>query len=298
MVTLFLCLLCIGTVFYYRKREQRLLARLQDMLDEAALGIFEDKRLDESRISMLENSLWRYLCNHRLAYQDILKQKEQMQELISDISHQSVTPISNVMLYAQLLEEGCLSAEDGVNAILDQARELDFLIQSLLKLSRLETGIISVSPREQCIGPVLQALKQQFSLRASQKGILFEVEDSPETAVFDRKWTMEAAANIVENAVKYTPAGGKVSVRARPYTIFLRIDVEDNGIGIPEAEQGKIFTRFYRSDSVHEEQGMGIGLYLAREVIRAQDGYMKVESEEGNGSTFSIFLLKTLNKQV
>lgn len=74
--------------------------------------------------------------------------------------------------------------------------------------------------------------------------------------------------------------------------MFLRLDVSDNGIGIKEAEQGKIFTRFYRSETVHKTQGTGIGLYVSREVMRAQNGYIKVTSEEGKGSTFSLFFLK------
>lgn len=162
----------------------------------------------------------------------------------------------------------------------------------LVKLSRLESDIITVKPEAQCIGNVLQAIRQQYDLKASQKNIELEIEDSQEIAVFDRKWTVEAVANIVDNAIKYTPNGGKVSVHAIPYSMFLRLDVSDNGIGIKEAEQGKIFTRFYRSETVHKTQGTGIGLYVSREIMRAQNGYIKVTSEEGKGSTFSLFFLK------
>jgi signal transduction histidine kinase len=95
---------------------------------------------------------------------------------------------------------------------------------------------------------------------------------------------------VVDNAVKYTQCGGRVIVSATAYTIFLRIDVEDNGIGIAEEEHSKIFLRFYRSPQVSEEKGVGIGLYLTREIVSMQGGYMKVISEPGHGSTFSIFL--------
>lgn len=103
--------------------------------------------------------------------------------------------------------------------------------------------------------------------------------------------------NIVDNAIKYTPYGGKVSVNIITYPMFLCIRVSDNGIGIAEEEQAKIFTRFYRSAAVKEQQGVGIGLYLAREIIREQNGYVKVESELGKGSVFSVFLLRDGEKK-
>lgn len=300
MVSLFLVFICIWVTAYFLKRERRIIGRLQDMLDSAAMGTFEDKYFDESRVSLLENSMWRYICDNRLSYMQLLEQKESLQKVVSDISHQAVIPVSNVILYSQLLEEellliegsGNTEAHESVHVILEQAGKMDFFLQMLVRLSRLERGIITVKPERQCIGNVLKPLRQQYGLKAEQKNIGLEIEDSQEMAVFDRKWTIEAAANILDNAIKYTPEGGKVSVQVIPYSMFLRLDVCDNGIGIKEDEQGKIFTRFYRSDTVRNEQGTGAGLYIAREVMEAQDGYIKVKSEEGQGSTFSLFFLK------
>lgn len=300
MVNIIWGFICIGIIIYFIKREKRVTGRMQDMLDKAVLGIFEDKYLDESKISLLENTMWCYICSNKMLYTELSKQKEQLQKLVSDISHQAVTPVSNIILYSQLLEEELLAIEnrnskeasEDVQAIIEQAGKMDFFLQMLIKLSRLEDGIISVKPEQQSIEYILQALEQQYSLKAYQKNIEFKIQNSIETAVFDKKWTTEAVANIVDNAIKYTPEGGKVSVNVIPYSMFLRLDVSDNGIGIKESEQGKVFTRFYRSGAVHTEQGTGIGLYIAREVMIAQNGYIKVTSEEGKGSTFSLFFLK------
>jgi len=300
MVNLLLVFICAGITIYFKKRERRLVGRLQDMLDSAALGTFEDKYLDESGVSLLENSMWRYICDNRLSYMQLLEQKENLQKIVSDISHQVVIPVSNVILYSQLLEEEFLltegkdntRAQENINAILGQAGKIDSFLQMLVKLSRLEKGIITVKPEMQCIRNILQPLRQQYGLKAEQKNIKFEIEDSAETAVFDIKWTIEAVANIIDNAIKYTKEGGRVSVNIIPYSIFLRLDVSDNGIGIKEEEQGKIFTRFYRSGNVRMEQGTGAGLYIAREVMEAQNGYIKVKSKEGKGSIFSLFFLK------
>lgn len=110
------------------------------------------------------------------------------------------------------------------------------------------------------------------------------------SALFDPKWTEEALCNLLDNAVKYTPAGGRVSVEIRPYEMFTAVCVQDTGPGIPEAEQAKIFGRFYRAPSAYQTEGVGIGLYLTRQIAAGQGGYIKVESSPGAGSIFSLYL--------
>ena len=130
---------------------------------------------------------------------------------------------------------------------------------------------------------------------AGQKNVSFRVDIPLDpVAFFDFKWTLEALANIVENAIKYTPPGGLVTVSTREYEMFVCIDITDNGIGMSEEETAKIFTRFYRSPHVYEEKGVGIGLYLAREIVSKEGGYIKVSSELSKGSVFSVFLPKQL----
>ncbi len=295
----------IYTVIYFMRRERRLLDRIQTMLDEAIEGTFQDRQLDESKISAVESSMWRYLCDNRTAYVRLSQEKERLQKLVSDISHQTLTPIANITLYSQLLEEGLASEEDchpsegaaEIAAIREQIGKLNFFVEALMKLSRLETGIIRVSPRKQEIRPVLEAVRKQFEPHARRKGIRLTVEPTDEIAVFDRKWTIEALANVVDNAIKYTSRGGTVAVSMEGYPFFARIDVADDGIGIPETEQAEVFTRFYRAEGVRESSGLGIGLYLVREVMKAQNGYVKVRSQVGTGSVFSLFLWKEERSQ-
>lgn len=299
-LVIFIFCICVCMIIYFMKREKRSAGRIQSMLDDAVSGKFREEHLDESRMSVIENNMWRYLCDHEVAVRTLAKQQEQMQTQISDISHQAVIPISNIILYSQLLEEWTEARnpeekqdiKDELTAIREQAETLDFLIESLVKLSRLETGIIQVNIRRQPLRLVLDAVKKQFQAIAAQKEIQFEVPDTEETAAFDIKWTIEAIANIVDNAMKYTPYGGSVVIRVLSYTSLIRIDIADNGIGIPEAEQANVFLRFYRSEMVSDRPGVGIGLYLAREVMKAQDGYIKLSSKVGEGSTFSLFFMK------
>ena len=116
--------------------------------------------------------------------------------------------------------------------------------------------------------------------------------DCPEdlTVSHDSKWTSEALFNLLDNAVKYTPAGGKITVSVVLWEMYVEIKVTDTGKGISESNQAAIFRRFYREEEVHEQQGVGIGLYLAREIVTRQGGYIKVFSEPGRGSEFSIML--------
>lgn len=280
-------------VYFYQK-EKRQLRRLQEMIDQAQEGKFLYKEISESSLSALENSLKRFLDDSLLAQEERKKQKETVQSLISDIAHQTLTPVANLKLYAELLKEEYADAENGCGELLETIQEqtdkLDFLIQSLVKLSRLENGIIEVRPKEQKIMPLLEQIRREYDGKAKEKGICLEIAESSLTAGFDLKWTREAVANIVDNAIKYTPSNGHVSVEAEQYPSFVRIDVRDNGVGIAEEELGRIFQRFYRSSETAQQPGVGIGLYLAREIIRMQHGYIKVSSEKGKGTVFSVFL--------
>lgn len=315
MIVLFLlCLLLAWAALIYRKREKKLKISILQMLEEASSGSFQDKRFDETSVSEVENRMWNYLENRQTAMERIERDRQRMQSQISDIAHQAVLPVSNIVLYTQLLEENLSNGFTGtkineienvqltkaevseiiseITAIRDEIGTLDFLIQSLVKLSRMENGIINLNAEKQQIKPMLDLVKQQFAIKAKNKGIDFLIEDTEETAVFDCKWTLEAVANIVDNAVKYTQEGGKISIHTEALPSLVRIDIADTGIGIREEEQGAVFSRFYRSVETSNSRGVGIGLYIAREVMRAQNGYIRLRSEYGNGSTFSLYFLK------
>ncbi|WP_254329496.1 sensor histidine kinase KdpD [Paenibacillus sp. MZ03-122A] len=125
--------------------------------------------------------------------------------------------------------------------------------------------------------------------KADTKGISIVMENTTIHTCFDLKWTAEAVYNIMDNAVKYTETGGSITIKVIAYDLFCRIDITDSGIGIAEDELSKIFMRFSRYPTVSSQEGVGIGL-LAREIIAAQGGYIKVQSRCGSGSTFSLFL--------
>lgn len=267
-------------------------------LDDMLSGNIEPLQMAE------EESLF-YKINYRLGRlyevmnenrRNVARERADLQELISDISHQVKTPIANIKMINSTLmnqEVPLHKQKEFLSASASQLDKLDFLMQAMIKTSRLETGVISLEKKIQPIYDTLASALGGILLNAEKKQIDVSV-DCPEhlSVPHDRKWTSEALFNILDNAVKYTPQNGKITVTVECWELYLKISISDSGKGIPEKHQGVIFKRFYREDDVHDIEGIGIGLYLAREIITMQGGYIKVTSTPGIGSCFMIFLLR------
>lgn len=297
LITGIFCLFCaVALVIVDHYKVRRSLERMKRMLDAAIEGTFRESVFDESLYSALESRLAEYLSASEISARRTAEEKERIKTMIADISHQTRTPLANILLYAELLQEQIQSESDesreNLELLADQAQKLKFLINSLVKLSRLETGVLVLQPKRTAVLPLLSDAEKEFAGRAREKGLylqfLFE-ETEQTTACFDMKWTKEALGNLIDNAIKYTEQGG-ITVRMKSYKLFVCIEVEDTGSGIPEEEQAKIFGRFYRSLQVADQEGVGIGLYLTREILRQQSGYVKVSSGKGMGAVFSMYL--------
>ncbi len=288
-----LIIVSVITIVVDRKKTNRTLNNIEKMLDEAIKGEFSTEHFDESRMSRLESKLHRFLDSSSISAQNVKSERDNIKELISDISHQTKTPIANLILYSELLGDAEIPEEQKGNAaaIHEQAEKLRFLIDNLVKMSRLENGILSLSPEKSDISSVLNDICSQYRDKAETKGLELSLSAKETSAIIDRKWTAEAIGNIVDNAIKYT-SEGSVTLKLSDYEMFARVDISDTGMGIPEEEQAKIFTRFYRSNNVRDKEGVGIGLYLARQIIAGEGGYIKVLSKVGEGTTFSVFLPK------
>ena len=251
----------------------------------------EDSETMLARICYRLSRLYQIMQENR---RKVDEERRELQSLISDISHQVKTPVSNLKMAADtLLEKPVSEAEriDFIRGIRSQTDKLDFLFQALVKTSRLETGVIQLEKKP---GRLFDTVAQAMSgivYAAEKKEITVSVDCSEDLTVsHDGKWTSEALFNLLDNAVKYTPAGGKIAVSVVLWEMYVEIKVIDTGKGISESNQAAIFRRFYREEEVHDQQGVGIGLYLAREIVTRQGGYIKVVSEPGKGSEFSIML--------
>ena len=225
--------------------------------------------------------------------------RKKLQSLVSDISHQVRTPVTNLKMIEAALTEPAgdqeMTAEkrrEFLEAMNSQVEKLNFLMQALVKTSRLENGLITLHKQKGLLYETLAEALGGILFSAEAKKIEVEAICPEELQLpHDKKWTAEAIFNLLDNAVKYTPAGGKIRVEAVPQEMYTRIDVSDTGKGIREEHQAAIFRRFYREEEVAGIPGLGIGLYLTREIISQQGGYIRLTSSEGEGSVFSVYLL-------
>ena len=223
------------------------------------------------------------------------QEKQIIQELVSDISHQVKTPIANLSMFIGILQEHRLSEEkqtEFLDTMAGQIGKLDFLMQSLIKMSRLETGTFVLHTKEASLYDTIAQALNGVLTKAETKNISLSVECDESVKVrHDPKWTAEALGNILDNGVKYTPEGGNIRISVRPWQFYTRVDIADNGIGIAREHCNDVFKRFYRGEETVGQEGVGLGLYLAQGIITRQKGYISVKSEIGKGSTFSVYLL-------
>ena len=282
--------------------ENKTLSRLEAMLDAAIEGNFEESDYNETRLSRLENRWKEFLGSSALSNKNLEAERQRLEQFISDISHQTKTPMTVIRMYTELLtEEAAAGDKASIEKIRKYAEEisrqnerLEFLIDSLTKLSRLENGTLAVSAQPCGIKQLLEAAVPAVEPKARKKGIRISLpEDSDKQGCFDLKWTTEALVNVLDNAVKYSPPGGEVRISVDEYEIYLAIHVIDEGPGINEEDMAKIFGRFYRSSEVQQEEGVGIGLYLTREIVAKEDGYIKaVPNNKRTGGELILYLRK------
>ncbi len=281
-------IILVYLLYVEKKRSRDMLNRLNQMIDKKDFDI----SYDESLLSLTELKFREYIMNNDISEEKLNMEKKNVEALISDISHQIKTPLSNILLYISLLAEEELSDKSRlyIDNLAAQSDKLKFLVDSLFKLSRLENGLITLDRKNNSVKKLLNAALLDYREKAINKKINIYLEETEDEATFDFKWTVEALSNIIDNAIKYTAEGGWIKISIIPYELFIRINIIDNGIGIKEEEKEKIFLRFYRSNDVSEQDGVGIGLYLSREILSNEGGYIKVERNKDKGSTFSIFL--------
>ena len=217
------------------------------------------------------------------------------QDFVANVSHEFKTPLTAIQGFAETLLGGALEDDKNnrrfLEIIRDHAAQLARVTDDLLKLARIEAGKLEVQLGPVNIADVVDLCTETTLLRANRKGIAFEAEIPPDLPPVraDARLLREVLQNLLDNAVQYTPSGGKIEVQAEAGPRDVTVAVSDTGIGIPLADQERIFERFYRVDAARSREvgGTGLGLSIARHIVETLGGKLSVDSEVGHGSQFS-----------
>ena len=288
----------VGLWAWYQRRQVSLFADdLCETLDALLSGRQPEnyQPYEDSLTAKVQGKLMQYFDIMSEGKRQSQQDKQVIQSLVSDISHQVKTPIANIKMFTNILQQHQLPPEkqaEFLRTMEGQIDKLDFLMQSLIKMSRLETGTFVLHPQEGRLTDTIALAMSAVWAKAEAKEISLSADcDSSICVQHDPKWTAEALGNILDNAIKYTPLGGSVTISVRPWQFYTRVDIADTGIGIAEEHYNDIFQRFYRDPQVASQEGVGLGLYLANGIITRQKGYISVKSKVGKGTTFSVYLL-------
>lgn len=277
-----------------KKEKDKVLQDMLDVLEQFAIGRFDflTPAYQEGISSKIYSRLEQLGKSIELHSQRLVEEKEATKALITDISHQLRTPLSGLKTSHYLLQEEELTAaerQEFIHLIGSQIEHLENLTDALINVSRMETGIISLRAEYADIAETIRAAAESIRPKAELKEIT--VEETGLTSFMlnhDPKWIREALINILDNAVKYSPAGSRIKIEAGPGQMYYRIQVSDEGIGVPPEEYGRIYTRFYRgkSDVVKAAEGSGVGLYLSRKIVEGQGGTLTNKAGSESGTVF------------
>lgn len=279
-----------GCAVYIRQKKLRMeeLKKAASMTEDILAGrkLFVSSPGDELMLSRIENQLVRIQEMLEGRRKEAEKSRDEIQKLISEVAHQMRTPLANIESYTCLLGNAVEDVLTGdkemeqisgqyISSLEESEKKLHFLVDSFVKMARLEHHVIQIRKNECDLCRTIQNTFGQIQNRAEEKEIQFHI-DMPERAVcsHDPNWLGEAIYNILDNAVKYSGQRGIVEVILAQNELYFKLQVRDHGIGIEEGEENLIFRRFYRGRRVTIQEGFGIGLYLAREIIHLHGGFL------------------------
>jgi len=228
------------------------------------------------------------------------KTEEMRKEFVANVSHELRTPLTNIHSYAETLVDNAgtlppITERNFLNVILSESDRMAHIVQDLLTLSRFDSGRSELNLTRFSFSEAIEAMVKANLLEAQRHGHALEARLEPGLGeiVADRERLTQVMMNVVSNAIKYTPDGGKIQVSAgRLGEKRVWLEVDDNGIGIPKADQGRIFERFYRVDKARsrESGGTGLGLSIAQEIVQRHQGEIRIVDKSGPGLTVRLEL--------
>ena len=280
-----LLVIIIGILLYKYITLRNEMLELSDYIDKALDGNLEITEFDEKELSKIKSKLIKFLYASQVKEAKINIEKSKTKDLIADISHQTKTPITNLSLYISLLEDD--PKDEYLEIIKYELNKLEFLIQNLVKSSRLESDIISLQKHQANLKDIVEDVLREFKVILDEKCIRINLKDQDLIFDLDERWLKEAIHNLVDNAIKYSPNGSTINISIYKSYLNYNLDIENECKDISEEALPKIFERFYRGKNSVSKDGLGLGLYIAREIIEKHGGNIKASLNE-NRIKFSV----------
>lgn len=275
----------IGILLYKYIVLRSEMSELSDYIDKALDGNLEITEFDEKELSKIKSKLIKFLYASQVKEAKINTEKSKTKDLIADISHQTKTPITNLSLYISLLEED--PKDEYLEIIKYELNKLEFLIQNLVKSSRLESDIISLQKHQANLKDIVEDALREFKVILSEKDISINLKDEDLIFNLDERWLKEAIHNLVDNAIKYSPNGSTINISVYKSYLNYNLDIENECKDLSEETLPKIFERFYRGKNSVSKDGLGLGLFIAREIIERHGGNIRASLDE-NRIKFSV----------
>ena len=275
----------IGILLYKYIVLRSEMSELSDYTDKALDGNLEITEFDEKELSKIKSKLVKFLYANQVKEAKINTEKNKTKDLIADISHQTKTPITNLSLYISLLEDD--PKDEYIEIIKYELNKLNFLIQNLVKSSRLESDIIGLQKNQANLKDLVNDVLKEFKVKLDEKDIIIDLKDEDLLFALDERWLKEAIHNLVDNAIKYSPKGSTINISIYKSYLNYNLDIENECKDLSEETLPKIFERFYRGKNSVSKDGLGLGLYIAREIIEKHGGNIRASLDE-NRIKFSV----------
>lgn len=246
---------------------------LSSYIDKALDGNLEITEFDEKELSKIKSKLIKFLYATQVKESKLNAEKNKTKDLIADISHQTKTPITNLSLYINLLEKE--PKEDYIEIIKYELDKLKFLIDNLVKSSRLESNIIVLQKNPANLKDLVNKVLGEFNSILTEKNV--KVSLTSEDCIFelDERWLKEAIHNLVDNAIKYSSNHSTINISIYKSYLNYNLDIENECKDLSEEALPKIFERFYRGKNSISKDGIGLGLFISREIIEKHGGNIK-----------------------